>query len=332
MSELDERAQSIARRQGMSLGERLYQGTYYAGQPRAVIYAGEYNGYPAALKVYDDPRPTDEPVALQAFLERNRSQRLVALQLYAFEVLTSRSGWFIMERLPTEAKSFTSPLDPTRRQEFLGLYREYRRNWPTEPTRPLSLPEQLLANEFNLFRVNRWFELASLREEERRLAGQEVLLDPATLLPRLRWVRQLINSEFARRRMEWSHGHFKPKELFHTPGSSRYYLTDFAHAKMYPEGYEFGIMVWADWLMTADWRLPYTAWRAGIDAWQNDLQPVAVELGIQGYRALMNASLAERTIGSILADVTAANRPPGEAQQRLALLTQLLDELIATTE
>ena len=88
-------------------------------------------------------------------------------------------------------------------------------------------------------------------------------------------------------------------------------------------------MIWSDWLIDGgDWRLNYAEWKQGVDAWLADLLPLAKQLAIERPDDLLRVSLIERAIGAILADVTAADRPREEAENRNALLLQLIDDLL----
>ena len=128
--------------------------------------------------------------------------------------------------------------------------------------------------------------------------------------------------------MVWCHGHFNPAEVFKAPQENIYYLLDFMHSKMYPEGYEFAFIIWSDWLMYADWRTNYQTWKKGIDEWLFELKPVAEKLNIKRFESLMRAVLVERCLGTILADITAVDRPKQEKNKRLALIYKFLDELL----
>lgn len=318
----------LAQHKGFALGELIYQGEYYAKEKvRDVIFAVTYNGQSAVLKLYDDPRLTEEPWALEQFHQHNTSTLLTAPKLYDYEMVSPHKGWLIMERLPAGGSFFQSPLTPSDRQQFLRAYREYRRIWPVIPWRKLTLVESLSADKRYLFSVSRWLELANNKEADRRLSGDAALLAPEQFLPRYSSALDVISAEYATRQSLWCHGHFKPKEVYRAP-DGRLYLTDFAHASMCPEGYEFGFMVWADWLMGADWQMSYPEWKSGIDAWVADFTPLAHELRIVRFPDLVRASLLDRVLGAMLADITASDRPIAEKQGRLALLYQLLDDLL----
>ncbi len=321
-------ARDIADQQGFRLGKLLYEGLYYhKNYVRNGVWGGIYQGKPAVLKVYDDPRVSDEPVALTAFHKHNRSNMLTAPKLYASETISPRKGWLIMEKLPDEAVQFSSPLSDEQRQEFLRVYVEYRHSFISQPTRELTLAEQLPAHEYVLFRLSRWFALANNREEERAMSGEIRLLDHSLFIPLYDKAVAVLRKELQTRRLQWCHGHFKPKEVYKV-GDNRYYLIDFAHSRMYQEGYELGFIVWSDWLMGGDWRLDYPKWKKGIDRWLADFKPVAEQFNIERPDDLLRIALLERTLGSILADVTATDRPREEAEKRNQLLIQLMQDLL----
>ncbi len=322
-------AKEVAEQQQFELGELLYEGLYYdEDHVRNGVWSGTFQGKPAVLKVYEDPRLTDEPTSLQKFHEHKTSTKLTAPQVYGSEVITPHKGWLILEKLPEGGSFFTSPLSADDREQFLQAYLEYRQNFPNEPWRELTLVESLPSDKRYLFSINRWLELANNKESERRLQGEALLLPPNEFIPRYTKALAAITDEMAKRKTIWCHGHFKPKELYRAP-DGMIYLTDFAHTTACPEGYEFGFMIWSDWLMDGgDWQLDYSGWKQGVDAWLNDLRPVANQLQIERPDDLLRVSLLERTMGAILADVTAADRPHEEAVKRNALLLQLIDDLL----
>jgi len=127
--------------------------------------------------------------------------------------------------------------------------------------------------------------------------------------------------------MIYCHGHFKPSEIYKL-SKNKYYLLDFAHAKIYPEGYELAFMIWADWMMASDWRLNYGKWYQGIFDWIADFEPIAKELEIEKFSSLIKVSLIERILGTILADVLASERNDEEKRRRLSHLYKLLETLL----
>jgi len=261
---LHKQAGKVAKSTGFILGKEIHRGSYYSSNRiHNVIFEGKYKNKPAILKIYDDPRLTNEPINQISFNKINTSKLLVAPKVYRYKIESPQKGWLIMEKLPSTGSFFNQPIKD--KKEFANLYLEYRLNFPKTPTRTLTLVENLKADEFHIFRISRWFELATVKEAESVLRGRKPLLNPKEFMPRFEKGLNIIRKEFSKREMIWCHGHFKPHELFKISDKDLYYLTDFAHSKMYPEGYEFGFIIWADWLMSADWNLPYKKWKTGID-------------------------------------------------------------------
>lgn len=67
------------------------------------------------------------------------------------------------------------------------------------------------------------------------MKGEKIVLKPQEFIPRYEKALKIIRQEFSQRKMVWCHGHFKPHEIFKVPDKDVYYLTDFAHSKMYPK-------------------------------------------------------------------------------------------------
>jgi len=323
-NKLDNLAKYITKKNNFKIDKKIYQAYYYSKENlRNVIYSGIYKNKPAVLKIYDDFRNTDEPISLNNFNKINKSKTLIAPKLYKYKLLSAKKGWLIMEKLPEKAKFFKSPLGQKERKEFLKLYLEYRKNFPQRPTRKLSLVENLPADKYHTFRINRWLQLANDKE----IKIKNSTLKPEQFIPRFEKAIEIISKEFGNRKMVWCHGHFKPKEIFKT-NDNLYYLTDFAHTKLYPEGYELAFIIWADYLMAENWGLSYNIWKQGIFSWIEDVEIIAKELKIKEYQSLIRASLIERIIGTILADVCASDRPKLEKNKRLKLLYNLFDDLV----
>ncbi|MBI3114938.1 MAG: hypothetical protein HYZ09_00385 [Candidatus Kerfeldbacteria bacterium] len=325
---LHQTAKRIARSQGFHLGSCIYEGWSHFRTVRNVIYAGTFRGRDSVLKVFDDPRIIYEVLEHRAFLAHNRSRLLTAPALYASQQTSPHTGWLVMERIPAAFRHFDSPLKARDRADFLRAFEEYRRIFPKRPTRPLMLVERLSSVEYHRLRIDRWMDLANSAEEQRQLTGRRPLLAPREFLPRFRRALRLMDRTFRARRQVWSHGHVKPKEFFTNAQRTRFYLTDFAHAKYYPEGYDFALPIWADWLIGGNWRWPYRQWRKGVFTWIDDFVPVAQRLGVRGFRSLMRGAIAERTLGSLLADIPSAqSMSEREQRRRIRLLYRLLDEL-----
>jgi hypothetical protein len=326
-SKLQNWAEDIAIKNGFILDRLIYSGEYYtSGNVRNVILSGVYQGQQTVLKAYDDPRLSDEPLSLKKFNESNKSKTLIAPKLYAYELISPKKGWFIMEKLPEGGSFFQPPLNSQDRQKFIKTFLEYRHNFPYEPTRDLSLAENLPANEFHIYRINGWFRLANDKKEELASLGEGRLLNQKEFI--LKYIRALdkIKEDFKGRKMIWCHGHTKPQEFYQA--GDIIYLTDFAHTKLYPEGYELAFVIWADHMMAGDWKLDYREWRKGVFAWVDDFEVIAENLGIVDYREFIKTCIIERVLGTILADVCASDRSREEKEPRLNLLNHLLDELL----
>lgn len=329
-SNLEIWGEEIAGKNNFVIEKKIYQGEYYSvGKIRNVIFSGIYKNNPAVLKVYDDPRMTDEAISHKKFNEQNKSKILKAPKLYASQRISIYKGWLIMEKL-SNGEFFQPPLDKNEKEEFLNIYFEYRKNFPLTPFRKLTLFENLSANKSHLFRINRWFELANNKEaEEIIVKNNQPILIPDEFIPRHEKGCAIIDKEFQKRKMIWCHGHFKPKEIFKTKDKKQYWLTDFAHSKMCPEGYELAFIIWADCLMGEDYHKKYSEWKKGIDEWMDMFEKLNKNyLKIDNFSSLMKAGLIERILGTILADITATDRPRKEKKKRIKLLYQLFDELI----
>lgn len=324
MNRLEKESKRIHKQIGFKKAKKVYEAGYYSsGTSRNVIYTGECRNKPTAFKYYDDYRITDEPISLKRFHEHNKSKILTAPELIDYKIINSKRGWFVMEKLPDNARNYSSPINKAERKEFINLFLEYKKNFPKKPTRRLLLGEQLPPNKFNIARMNKWFLLANDKFSE--LKDPEI--NPREFIPRFVKALDIVEKEFRNRKMVWIHGHFKPKEIFKV-SDKKFYLTDFAHTHCYPEGYELAFIIWADWLITADWKLKYSEWRRGVFSWIDDLEPVARKLKIKNYEKLIFASIIERIMGSITADIFLSQRSRQEKLNRIKLLYNLFDELV----
>jgi len=323
---LENWVREIVQRNQFNIKKEIRRSFYYAtGQMKSLIFEGIYQGKEAVLKLYNDPRLTNDPIAQNDFNAKNKSKILLAPQVLKYEIISPQKGWLIMENIAGE-KMLQSPLPEEKRANFLKLYLEYRKNFPAKPTRPLTIFENLPADEFHLFRIFRWLELANAKEAEIALRDGKAILDVKKFLPLFKKSLALIRKEFAKRKMVWCHGLFAPYKIMKKEG--RYFLFDFGHTKLYPDGYETAFIIWADWLMSADWRMPYKEWKKGIFGWLKEMEKIGKVLKLKNFKALMKASLLERILGSILADICATDRPREEKGKRLELMFNLWKELI----
>lgn len=325
INNLENWAREIAQKNQFNIKKEIRRSFYYAtGQMKSLIYEGVWQGQGAVLKLYNDPRLTNDSVAQNAFNEKNKSKILLAPKVLKYEVVSPQSGWLIMEKISGE-RMLQSPLAPEKRANFLKLYLEYRKNFPTKPTRPLILMESLSAAEFDHFRISRWLQLANDKEAEIMLKEDKPILDAKKFMPLFEKSIEIIRREFSKRKMIWCHGLFAPYKIMKMGG--RYFLFDFGHTKLYPEGYELAFIIWADWMQYADWNLPYREWRKGIFEWWEEMESIAKKLKIKNFKSLMRASLVERCLGTILADICATDKPREEKEKRIKLLYGLLGEL-----
>ncbi|MDD3285049.1 MAG: hypothetical protein PHG95_00185 [Patescibacteria group bacterium] len=329
IKDINQGVRKAAAETGFKIGKEIYRGTYYTeGNLRNIIYDGFYKNKPAVLKFYDDPRITDEAASLKEFLKNNKSVILTAPKLYRSKVLSAHSGWMIVEKIPDSYHKYEIPLDKIEREEFLKIFLEYRKNFSLKPGRKLFLTEKLSSDNFYIFRISRWLELAQNKEADRLMNGKRNLLDE-DFLKMLAPALSKIREECKNIKMIWCHGHFKPSEIFTDRARTKYYLTDFAHTAMFPEGYELAFMIWSDYLMADDkWKMPYRHWKKGLDAWIMDVEKIAKELGFNNYKRLIRVSLIERVLGTILADITASDRLEQEKERGISLMTRLLKDLL----
>jgi len=326
---LDIWAKEISKKTGFVPEKEIRRACYYAtNRFRCLILSGKYQNKPAILKIYDDPRVSEEPLAQIKFNQQNKSKTLRAPKVYKYEIVSPQKGWIIMEKIPETAVSFKRPLKPEQRKEFIKIYLEYRKNFPTKPNRKLNLSENLPAHKFHAFRIARWLQLANDKEAEIALSNKKTFIDPKKFVPKYIKGLSTIDKEFKNRKMVWSHGLFNPTKIFKDQNKGIYYLIDFGHNKMYPEGYELAFIIWADWFLEADWQMNYVDWKKGINQWLGELKLIAKKLKIKQFSSLMRACLVERCLGTILADISATDRPRKEKEKRIALIYQLLDELI----
>ncbi len=315
-------SRTIARKNNFIIDKLIYQAySISKGDWRNVIFSGRYKNEDAVLKVYDEERITQEPLWLKYYNNINTSKLLLVPRLYKYKIYSSTRGWLIMEKLPVNS-FLKSPLNSVQRKKFLDLFLIYRKILPVKAKRILNLVERLPAGDYHIYRTAKWLKMAN----DKQAATDIKILKPEQIIPRYLKAKEILARTFKNRKMVFCHGHFKPKEIAQVNG--KYYLTDFAHMKLYPEGYELAFMVWADYLLPGNWRLNYKQWRKGIDNWLKDLSKIAKVLKIKNYDSLISASLIERIMGTILADVASTSKSRSEKIKRISLLYNLFDDLV----
>lgn len=324
---LEVEAKRVAQEQGFEIEREIYRGSFYSKtQVRNLIYVGKLKGQSAVLKMYNDPRLTDEPRSLAAFNQYNTSQKLVAPKLFASAMTSPFAGWMIIERLPDGGAFFHPPLTPDSRREFLEVYQEYRLHFPAQPTRELELAELLPADEFTSVRMSRWAAMAHEKDAARAMRRQPRLFSSKDVNRYVEGIH-FIRAGLQERPMVWCHGHFKPQEIYKTK-EGKYYLIDFAHTHLFPQGYEFGFMVWADQLMTLKEDATFEQLRAAVESWITDFTPIAKQLGWKNFEQLARVSLMERLLGTIFADIGSSDQPLPVMRKKIDLLWKLADQLM----
>lgn len=320
MPDLQKLAEQAALESGFVLGKKIYSLKYYDDSEIRAIFEGAYQSQPAVLKVYNDPRGGSEAQLVEQFNKYNASKLIRGPKVFAAKTISNQSGWYISEQLAGGA-FLKMPLVAADRGKFFELFLEYRRNFPEQSNIEKTLLEKLPAADFHLSRLARWLDLASSQEEQRAAASGALLLDAARFLPLYSKALQQIQRDFEAQKMIWCHGHFKPDELYALPGGT-YVLNNFSRMHYYPESYEPAFIVWADWLMSADWSSDYAEWKQGIEDW--------LRIFSEKYDPkILRTALIERSLGTILADITASRPKQIEAEKRLGLLLNLLEDLLS---
>ncbi len=317
-------AKEIASEQQFIIKKELYHGIYYKKDHiRNIILLGEYDSKPAVLKVYNDPRFTDEPSSLQAFLHNNTSKKLLAPQLYASKELDEHRGWLIMEHLDN-GSFLTTPLLHNQRHVFIDLYLEYKKHFPKTPHRPLTQMEEKDSLNYTKEKFDLWFtdflKAEALRKEQglplfNTIEFQSIYKDC------LGFFEQFYKDI----PLEWVHGHFKPQELF-IANTGEAYLTDFAHTKMVPRGYELAFIIWADQIMSLPVSTPYEQWKSGIDDWVKLVAPHLKTIFLDQNQ--LQAAICERILGTLLRDFGSSDKNSNEIEQMFQLGMRYLQEVV----
>lgn len=297
-------------------GKVLYSAYSLYGRDnvRVLILEGMLGKTQVVLKIYNDYCFSDEPLALGVFNKQNISKILKAPQLYDFGIISPCCGWMIMEKLPENARSFERPLVGEARKEFLEVYLEYKKVFPQKAHRKLTIVEQLPADEFYFFQMQEYLNLAQVvlnRGEMPFFNFSAFIFFYLKVLKRIRVV-------FSQRSMIWGHGNFKSSKIFKNE-KGMYFLIDFGHCQMYPEGDDLAHIVWKDWVVLVG-RMEKKLWIEGVFKWIEILRPIAEELGIVGFEELIKASLLVKIIRTILVNIISSDEIIDEEKVRKIIL------------
>ncbi len=355
-SELEIHAQDIVHQNGFIPESSLQFGTWYDGIPRSLVYAGTFQGQSAVLKVYNESRAVNQPENLLLFAKSHTSARMHVPALYGSAVESPQAGWMIMEFVPQQATVFQSPIQAAERATFLQAFFEYRSHFSVSPLQSRdSLDPQytkpdgglISSSEFHVTRIHRWRALALATNTQHVNDSQTSLLSEELMGVADRALR-LIEKRFLHEPLYWCHGHFKPNEIHIDQATGNFWITDFGHMTLFPRGYEFAFMIWADALMeftdgekmisyeeyrqrVVDWVHDYQVGvRAYLDAEQSpSIQTMAIAKSIQLESDIQMAALLERILGTIYADTIArVEIPYEEKQHRVELLHQLMVDIL----
>ncbi len=256
LSPLEQHAQEIIQKTGFIIESTLQFGTAYDGNPRSLVYGGLYEQKPAVLKVYNESHGAPQPEDLLLFAQHHASAHMKVPQLYAYEVESFNAGWMIMEYVPAQTRMFRSPVTAPERALFIRTFLEYRSHFSLAPIKPLGKLDRLYvengkvisAVDFHLRRIAKWQKMAQVADAEYIAQGAGALLTEA-LQQELEKAAAFIGDTFANQPLYWCHGHFKPNEIHIDSVTGDFWITDFGHMALFPRGYEFAFMIWADVLM-----------------------------------------------------------------------------------
>lgn len=313
MQTLQEFAEEIAKRKEYELKALMRRGyAYRKDNERSLIFEVTNYEQPAVLKVYQEPalRVSFEPRNLLEFQSKSTSSVIKAPELLDYGMVSSSRGWMLMRRWEPGGTRFSIPLPPKQREVIVALFREYRENFPREPTHALDWMDVLSASEFHSARIAIWLLRGRAQEAERRLKNLPEVISPQKLKP---WYEDTIahlRTAFACCPMIWCHGEFRHENLYKSPKSNKWYLSQFTKMGYFPQGFEPAYIIWNDWFCYKP-EMEYDEWLQGTKEW--------IELfgaGTWQSRLHLKACLLERCVGAVLADITVSDKKY-EDQQRL---------------
>jgi hypothetical protein len=230
-----------------------------------------------------------------------------------------------------------------KRQEFIDLLVDYRSHFPFEyqPGMHVSEPESKTADEFHGQRLTAWREKAVATNH--KLMDQQqpgLLTDDRIML--YEQAEELVIEGFKNKQMLWGNGFVWPQNT-HKTLDGKFYLSNFAHAKYYPEGYEFIMPVWQDVIAKVNAASTAKQVMEHINIWLQDLLPHAASFKITAVDAIVRPALVERLLGTIYADTIASipfDQLTGavkveayyQAEHKVAVLTEVLQQMLESED
>lgn len=308
-------------------GKPIHIGRWYSDDPRAVrsvVYKGTYEGRPAVFKYWRDERLACPGPVMAAYKSQEADVNGFAARIpepLAQELLDPEKdayfgdkflnrGWLIMEEIPSNYAAMESPIELEKLPLFLRALCRYVSMAPERA--PKEMGEQINSADespadYHARRISNWYEKGKQTDVCR---AKPLFLEDESVYTA---AQSLITATYSEpdKKMIFGHGHIKPNELHVSPDNSECYLTDFNSASYRPEGYEFALAWWADVARTI--RAEETAEEAYdritelSKVWFTEYDKFAAEIRDTEFRENLRASLAERLLGTVFADIIRAD-------------------------
>jgi hypothetical protein len=302
---------------------------YTTDSPRELVIRGTYNieaeqKTDAQLKVVMDPRGLDAYTPLRLFHQQIKaSSLLTAPVLLAGQELKDGLSWTLTETIGEEYVQFPEPLSDEDRAEFFEMYTTYRAHFPQKAMGDQYIETHGEPEDATTFQVDRFKRWRRIKEHDTPEYNE---FDLDAIEER---VIEAVTRVHQDRPMEYIHGHFKVNQVFRGP-NGEVMLTDFDHAKFFPQGYELAFIGWSEAIMPdANWALAEEEWIANVEMYRTEITAIAEQIGYTNPEELIRVSMIERVYGTFIAD----NRlredlDPEEKKRRANILLNYLDILM----
>lgn len=321
-----ENIQAVLRQASFTAEKEIYRCYVYGRENlRDLVLRGIYRGQSACIKIYKIGDITGseiekEATNFQRFNTANRSVIIKAPELLANHPYDGQFGWFITSYI---AGGKIIPLGVNfstakQKEEIARCYLDYRFNFP-KAWRKKQLREEKGAEVIIKQRIKRWEALAKGRKSDISLAKGSI-----------KRAKDIIGREYGQIKLWWTHGHFCNREIIKT--GNLYYLTDFAHVKYYPELYELALVIWSLSLENNMERITAESWIEEIKKWESIYLSIiapAFDYDKDDFKKILRLNILERSLGAILADIGASDRPPGLKKEMLEKYKVIIDYLIS---